>query len=904
MLILKYDEIKNKVNRRIAIFSIIILASGMALLGYFLNRSRINLFTDPYKVVATDACIVIETIDFRSFINSVTTGEGLFSEIEKIKEFSNFSIKLKYLADQVNKAGFKKFLPEGAAIVSFHPSADGKLYPFLSLTIPAKAGFRQIREALDASGVTRITEKKAGGKRLMGIPYILDGKNDTVFISINSGLLVCSTSRQLIEKSFFIASGGTDIRNVPGFSKVLMSAGKNEDKVFVVFGNLQLAIRKIFNPGASRLYDMITRLGQCGGGDIFINDDGVSVSGYTESNDPSDLLYRYRSIEPSEFQTYRILPSSTVLFESLVLTGGSPGRNPDVSVSPEISLLAKELEPFLGVEITRAIIGIRGRPAAENTLVIYQLNNRDRCEKVFLESMGKQITLNYFRPDDQTAIPLYHSDNHGLVSTLVPGFAPEFTDSYYTFYDNFMVTGSSSFTISRFLYDNMLNKTFSNDLLYRDFEKTMPSRAGYMFYCVPSYIIDYLATFLNREIINDLRANKSSLDKIQSVGFQLSSINGMIYNNLSVSYRDEIRQESNTVWETLLDSTASIKPFFFTNHITGAKEIFIQDLKNNAYLINAAGRVLWKVPLKERITGTIYMIDYYRNGKYQILFSGKNDLHILDRNGNYVERYPVRLRSPATNSLALFDYDNNKTYRLLIAGEDKMVYAYDKSGSVVKGWNPFRTAGFVSDEAYFYRVSGKDFIVVADESSIYFLDRYGNIRLKLNDAVTKAKGSALRLNPGSEPYLVCSSPNGTVQNIYFTGEVRKFTLREFGFDHSFDFFDVDSDGFGEYVFIDKGILYLYDHDRKEVFSRDFTSGDLGGPINFTFSSSDKKIGVFDMNKKLIYLINSKGDVMDGFPLRGASMFSIGKLSSRNEWNLIVGGTDRFLYNYKLETSDK
>ena len=26
----------------------------------------------------------------------------------------------------------------------------------------------------------------------------------------------------------------------------------------------------------------------------------------------------------------------------------------------------------------------------------------------------------------------------------------------------------------------------------------------------------------------------------------------------------------------------------------------------------------------------------------------------------------------------------------------------------------------------------------------------------------------------------------------------------FGFDHSFDFFDVDGDGFGEYVFIDKG----------------------------------------------------------------------------------------------------
>jgi hypothetical protein len=99
-------------------------------------------------------------------------------------------------------------------------------------------------------------------------------------------------------------------------------------------------------------------------------------------------------------------------------------------------------------------------------------------------------------------------------------------------------------------------------------------------------------------------------------------------------------------------------------------------------------------------------------------------------------------------------------------------------------------------------------------------------------------------------------------------------------------------------------LYLYDHDRAAMFSKDFSSDKLGGPITFIFSSSDRKIGVFDIDKKLIYLIDKKGEVMKGFPLRGASMFSIGKLSSGNDWHLIVGGTDRFLYNYKLDTSEK
>jgi hypothetical protein len=243
-------------------------------------------------------------------------------------------------------------------------------------------------------------------------------------------------------------------------------------------------------------------------------------------------------------------------------------------------------------------------------------------------------------------------------------------------------------------------------------------------------------------------------------------------------------------------------------------------------------------------------------------------------------------------------------YRLFIAGEDKLIYSYDKTGGVVKGWKPFRTAGLVKSDICYFTVSGKDYIVASDEYSVYFLDRSGNQRLTLKDAVTRARGSAMRLSPGSEPSIICTSPDGTIQNIYFDGSVRKFRLKEFSPSHTFDIFDMNGDGFIEYIFIDKGVVYLYNHDRAELFTRDFGSGNLGGPINFIFSGTDRKIGVFDVNKKLIYLINKEGKTIEGFPLRGASMFSIGKLSDKSGWHLIVGGTDRFLYNYKIDTGNK
>ena len=236
--------------------------------------------------------------------------------------------------------------------------------------------------------------------------------------------------------------------------------------------------------------------------------------------------------------------------------------------------------------------------------------------------------------------------------------------------------------------------------------------------------------------------------------------------------------------------------------------------------------------------------------------------------------------------------------------EEKKIYLYEKAGSVVKGWNTFTTASKVEAEINYFRVSGKDYIVIADETSIYFLDRTGRKRITLKSPVTKARGSSMRLLSGSKPSVVCSSPEGTVQHIYFDGSVEKFSMKKFSIDHTFDIFDVDSDGFGEYIFIDKGILYLYNNDRSEVFTKEFGSTDLGGPINFIFSASNKQIGVFDINNKLIYLIDKEGKIMNGFPLRGESMFSIGMLSDRSGWHLIVGGTDRFLYNYKIDTEIK
>ena len=890
-------------GKRFSFLLVLLLVAGLATMVYFLIQGRKDLLSDPYKAVPSDACFIIETVDLQSFINSVTSGSGIMGEMGKIKDLDRFNSKVKILADQVNNTGYQKIMNSNSAVISFHISPEGKVQPLLSIAVLSNARVNNLKEILRSSGIKTLEDLTMGGTRLIGIPYSIDNNKDTVYISLNSGLLVCSTSSGLMKASISHMAGANDIRRLPGFSKVMQASGKNEDKIFIIFSNLIPLLKK----GLTEDYFStrnIAKLTEYAVADIYFNQNGLVLSGYTESTDSTQILYKYKSGTASAFETYKILPSTTMLFESVIPLAGKSSIVPPQPLRTATVELAQKLREYMGDEITRAYIDLKDGSGNTGSVIIYELTNRVYAEKIFLDYFGQKEnkgTISYFNPDDQINIPVYQTVFKGLVSLLAPGFSIDFDDSYFTFYDNYLITGNSDIALSKVLYDNLLKKTLANDLIYREFESTLPSVSGYFFYCVPSQIIEYLSSFLSEDVISFMKSGKSSISKIQAAGYQFTPSNNMIYNSFSVLFKEEPREESTTEWETLLDSIAAIKPFFFTNHTTGAKEIFIQDLKNNAYLINAAGRILWKVPLRERITGSVFMIDYYRNGKYQLLFSGENYLHLLDRNGNYVERYPVKLRSPATNSVALFDYDNNNNYRLLIAGQDKMIYTYDKSGNIVKGWKPFRTNGTVSSEISWFRVSGKDYIVIADETSLYFLDRQGNPRLTLKEPVTKAAGSSLRLTPGSTPSVVCSAPDGTVQHIYFDGSVRKFNKKAFSVDHSFDFFDVNGDGFGEYIFIDKGMLYLYDHNRSELFSRKFGSSKLGGPINFIFSSADRKIGVIDIEKKQIYLIDDKGNIMKGFPLRGASMFSIGRLNEKNEWHLIVGGTDKFMYNYRLDT---
>ena len=130
------------------------------------------------------------------------------------------------------------------------------------------------------------------------IPYEVNNQKDTLFISLVSGLMVCNTSKEGAEEAIEQMTRGDDVRVNQGFARVHMASGKNEDKIFIIFSNLPQIFRKYLSAGKQDLADRIAKLAGTAGGDIYINENGLVLSGYTESTDSSEYLYRYKFITP------------------------------------------------------------------------------------------------------------------------------------------------------------------------------------------------------------------------------------------------------------------------------------------------------------------------------------------------------------------------------------------------------------------------------------------------------------------------------------------------------------------------------------------------------------------------------------------------------------------------------
>lgn len=259
---------------------------------------------------------------------------------------------------------------------------------------------------------------------------------------------------------------------------------------------------------------------------------------------------------------------------------------------------------------------------------------------------------------------------------------------------------------------------------------------NYMVYASPNLVKDKIASVFNFKT----DAKEDPFENFKHASLSLSA------NKTNFKFRLQLMNESegktkeqNILWTLNLDSTSRMSAFGFVNHITGENEIVVQDDANTLYLINAKGTVLWKKKLNEKITSAIYTVDIYKKNKFQLLFNSKNYLHLIDRNGNYVEEYPVKLPAEATSEMSLFDYDNDKDYRIFIACKNNSIYNYSIHGIKQDKFTTVKTENEVHLPVQYVKVGQSDYLIALDkEGKIYTFSRKGVGRIGLRNRTVAA----------------------------------------------------------------------------------------------------------------------------------------------------------------------
>lgn len=900
------------------IFLILLLTASLAVAGYFILGEKSYVAADPWSAVPADAFLILETDDFPELLTSVNDRNGLMSHLSGMS-WAKRLMRDAYIVDSITgEREIRELISNRKAVISLHVTRQGRAAALVVLTTDPGLNSRHIVALCKKAGATVSDMKELGGAKSFTLNFGSGSNKGQVFAAAANGLIIISSSSALVENGLNNRSTGSDIRNQQGFTSVAGAAGKNSDNLFLLFRNLPRFLQPFADP------DQITAISSvavAAGGDLTNREEGIYLSGFISTAGAGTGADRLRGSEPAECGVHELLPATTLSYTTRMKRASLGGETSNDISSMTATDIALALSPFTGTEVTTSVISTSG---GNEVAVIFRMTDRQAAEAMLKERLGARYKSQGFS-DKYYITTLQGGREEGVIYKLpFPGVAAILAgdqslagkDSWVFFSRSYMVFSASQSLLSVIKGASDNENTLINDPQFREMEKTLPTKSAFVFYSTGRELHDLAGKFITPEAMADI--TEEDLGSLNSVSLSLTPSGDMLYASFSVRYNDgeplparrenvthsqssdtAINRGLNLLWKVKLDAALASKPFLFINHNTGAAELFIQDQNNNIYLLSASGKILWKATIRERIQGDIYMMDYYKNGKNQILFAGKNYLHLIDRNGNYVDKFPIKLRSPATNSLALFDYESNKDYRLAIAGDDNRIYVYDRAGMPVKGWNLFAAGGKVTDPVTFFRVRGKDYLFVSDDRSVYLLDRTGNIRVSPGEPLRKAAGSAVRLTQGSTQVIVFSTPDGTVIHLSLDGRVTRKSFGSFSPGHQSDFFDVDGDGITDYIFVDKGALKAFDYDGTLIFEKQYADGEITGPLSFQFSSSDLKTGVIDNGKKLFYLLGSSGETIAGFPVRSGQEVTIGKLSGRSTWNLLLNENDNYLYNYEF-----
>ncbi len=895
--------------------AVILLLSTVLLLYFYFQKQEEYSGVDTLSAVPVDSEFIITVNNLKQLAEQLNNNKGALQELQNFDEVNTIAQNLRKVDSLANK---NELTTNRSITIATH--LQGRSDIELLYILP-------IIDYLDEKNIIGTIKQAINPDKF----NIRNYQNTDIYtakefyFAIVKGMFVASRSKILLENSIRQAISGKSIAQNKGFQKIRRTIGTGVDAN--LFINLKLLPRLLVF-SAHKDYKKAIKKGKnlstWATLDVSLRNNVILLNGFSYS-DIKDRNYWniFRQQQPVEFQMPEVIPADASMVSIL---GVSNTKSYNAAYKKYLLQLG-DLETYtaninaikrkLGTNIEKLIYNVLHNEIG----LVYADGNTDKpftiirtqSASIAKENMinaikyyaksKKQSLANYhhiFQFDASTKFDIYRFPEEKLPAKLFGSWFNGASSKYFTFVDNYMIMCEDKKLLSSYLKSVVLGKTLNTNKNYEDSQDYLSQKANFLFYASTPKIHKLLNQLVNEKIKAKLEEYKPYLNKFQTIGLQISANNELVYNNLFISYNPVVEAVPQTVWESKLDTCFTHKPYLVKNHHNKATEIFVQDANNQIYLISNSGSILWKKPIDEKIIGNVEQIDCFRNNKLQYLFATSKYLYLVDRNGDNVKNFPVRLPATATRGIAVFDYDNNRKYRIFVACNDKKVYVYSQDGRKVTGWKSKPADNTITCDMHFFRVAGKDYLVYADQYRIYILNRRGEERIHLKKQFAKSKNNPFYLDKHTQK-LITTGTDGTIYTIDFKGNVNSKSFAKLSKNHYFNLADINADGKNEYIIADTNFVKVLSSNGKQLWSKKFNATVSAAPNIYRFSRRDIQIGVTVAKENKIYLLNSKGKNHTGFPLKGNTPFSIGFTKQNNKgFHLFVGNNRNFLLNYDVE----
>lgn len=578
-------------------------------------------------------------------------------------------------------------------------------------------------------------------------------------------LILVSPSDILVQSSLRHLKSEVSVLDVAGFPEsVRMASGDN--MIILPSAGVGKVLSGAISPRFRQEIRFFSRFADCTAFTVRKSAmDGFSMTGKAYSDGSAgDLINMYAKISPSSSAVASVLPSYVISAAAIPVADISEYQEAYLDFAgtgalvKEIEASRSALKKKAGISPMDWAVALDIEEAAVASFTVG--GSLEKIALVRLGSVNHQVLLKGIQDvsaDDceDKILPFRYQD---FLTSLFGSVFSLQDESSFILHGNWLVIGSGN-ALSEYTGGRALDYTLADYMSDASIDDRLSARN--------SYFVSYLSLMEDKDFTGTLftqdfyPAVDATFEDITYEPAFFTIVENKSGLELGVEVcRTTVTKSQAPSFERDTSVVVPDGPFRVKNSGTGKWNLFYQQKNLYLCLQEEGGKGIWGVPFNAPICGCAQTVDYFANGKLQILFASGTKLYLIDRLGRFVNPFPVDLGKKILVGPDVYDFSGRKKYNVMILHTDNTIEMYNLQGRRPAEWKTITANETIKGLPERIRVGGSSYWVVRTSIQTLIFGFYGG------EPLTVFSGDRM-IRPDSE---VLPTDNGAVEVICYDGK--------------------------------------------------------------------------------------------------------------------------------------